>query len=227
MSGGAAYKPLASEKNVEEGEPPKYEEVELTPAVATPKEEPRCLLRSSFFCLSIPAGVRVFAIMDLIAGLMGLVSCVFIAVLRSNEGAVDLAVEHELEHLWGNSTNSTLRILDAVSNVNHGIHVAAHALPFLVVTAFITIYFAYNGLLAANGCVKAAKTYYVWKMVGFVFALFCGSFFHIICGVYAYLIVRSHYIQLNASQQTLPHHTVVVVQQQAPMKQQPPAKTVE
>lgn len=211
-----------SERNVGEGEPPS-EKVEPTPAVATPKAEPRCLLRSSFCCLSIPAGVRIFAIIDLVAGLVGLASSFFVVVLVNNERAVTQFLEF-IERLKreDNSPDLTSRPPDEVPNANDLKQFCVHLLPILVVLNFCYFYFAYNGFLAAGGCVKAAKRYYVWRMVLFVYFCFHGSFFFIITLLYAGLIARSHYIQLNTPQQTLhhntafeqiPHHNTAVVAQ--------------
>ena len=180
---------------------------------------PRCVLKSTCGCCSVGTGVRVAAVMDMLMGAMGLLACVFLMVARTHEHALDRHVEHVLEDHWGNSTNATIRIAETIASMNDHLNHAAHILPLLVVCAAISFFFGAVGWRAANGSVKDAFYFMIWKNTKAVASLFCGSFFGIIISIYVALLCRSHWIALTAD--VLPLRATVVVLDNA----NKPAKT--
>eukprot|EP00631_Chrysoreinhardia_giraudii_P006037 CAMPEP_0197423666 /NCGR_PEP_ID=MMETSP1170-20131217/22076_1 /TAXON_ID=54406 /ORGANISM="Sarcinochrysis sp, Strain CCMP770" /LENGTH=258 /DNA_ID=CAMNT_0042951097 /DNA_START=24 /DNA_END=801 /DNA_ORIENTATION=- len=223
MAAEAGYEALASKEP--EAKPVPYVEVPLEPkpVVVVPAAR-RCQIRRFCCCLSLATGVRLMAILDFLAGLAGVVVCGLIVFCRTHEAKLDHVVTDGLEHLWGNSTNATLKIAETVAKVNHGVDLAAKALPLMLLAAVIHFYFARVGTRAADGKVKEALLYYYWRAAQFGVSLFSMCFSHIVLAGYAAVVCRSHWLELTKDD--LPLHVAVVTTTTTTNKPSP-TKTVD
>lgn len=174
--------------------------VEVPTSVTTLHQQqqtaPKGLLRKACCCLSLATGVRIVALLDLLAGIFGVLFCIFIIVARTQEHAIDHALEKSLESLWGNSTNATQRITNTISQVNDNINLASRMVSLLLIVALITSCFGIIGMRAASGSSKDALCYYVWKVANAIATFFSCSIMHIIFTIYVALMCRSHWLSL-------------------------------
>lgn len=155
----------------------------------------RCMVNLSC-CLRLATGVWIMAVLDMVVGVLTLMPCIFLLVLRKEKRPLDHSLEGALKALWGNSTNTTAAIAHAVVEMNHSIDAAFRAIPLIALIACFIMYCGLIGLRAANGSTRDAFLYYVWKAVVLAGALFFCSLIPILISFILAFVARAHWLDL-------------------------------
>lgn len=196
MSTDVPYERINDSKPVPHVEVP----VSAYPLRQQPQVAHTGLLRKAFCCLSLTTVVRIFALLDLLFGILGVFFCLFIIVTRVEEHAIDHALEKRLEAMWGNSTNATQNIENTISRVNDVIEGNSGNIGmvwFLLMAALATSCFGIIGIRAASGSSKDALYYYVWKVANAIITFYSRSVPNIAIASYIALVCRSHWLSLT------------------------------
>jgi len=160
-----------------------------TPAAAKPK----MLLKKFFFCMELATGVKFYGILDIISGMCAFVAALFLLTARVSEHAFDKSIAKGLETLHYNETgyDSGPEIQDLNKNLNE----AMWFLPFVFILGCIMTYMGTVALRAEKD-LKCAAYYSSFKFFYFIYALFTFNFMHILLSGYAFLVCRSHCLDL-------------------------------
>lgn len=191
MATQAEYNKLAAEE-------PAVVDVPLTPRAVSPAPAPArgaCFTNTCCFCFPAATGVKILGMLDLLHGVTALMSAAFILIAQANEGALDKALEGGAFSLLNMTASEAA---EEIAVLNHGLDVlAARAVPFIIITAFIFFLFGRTGLKAAAGDLSSARLYWFWRVAGAFSAAFSGSLLGFALAIYFMVVARSHYVNVS------------------------------
>jgi len=197
------YSKLESEKGVEAAQ------VEVLTATTTAAPPSPPTKRGFFFlskflcCLEVSTGVKVYGLLDTLAGVVTFLASFLVLWARTHEHAFDKALEPVL--IQANTTD----VEGTIHEINHRLNEASvSVVPLLFLTSLI---FMWLGATAFKMDVDSARKYYAWKLGYFLVSFFFGGFCHFLFNFYAAVICRSHWLLLQEEKTAVASLPVTVV----------------
>jgi len=212
QTGAAENAEKREQKKVADMAPPAYVVVtQTTVETPAPTAENKYMV-SGCCCFSLPFGVYLLALFETVGWCFSLLAALFAIFLETQKGRIDHSIEQEDKDADADATTTEDEesTADKVRDANRMIDAGAIGSIFLIVMALIGLYFCCKGFKAAKGDVEAARSFYLWRRVAVVYAVFqgligmhggpIGGILGVGLAIYYALVVRSHWINLKNGQ---------------------------